>query len=209
MKISFTRMHFICIITCVIISFMLFSLSAFSFTEDETYSWHQQLEEYDIYIQEYGKFKVGSRQANLHGHPWEKSPILAVLYSDTTVILLGSYDDDWLNVSVGALNGWMRSDQLYSCGPERVWAGGIHGYKYSRVQTKGRNVNLHPLPYVDSGDLGSYKNDRLVMVLGHSVNEKWYLVDVSGEDGFTGFMSASYLGKMLIATEELSSEFYR
>jgi len=204
----------VCLITCVILSSVLCSLPAFSFSfvEYNPKSWHKKLTDYNEFIQVNGDFMVDSETANIYGHPWIKSPILAVLNYKTSVTLLGSYNDDWLHVSIGAITGWMRADQLFDYGQEGGWAGISLGNTFSRVQTNNPNskVNLHPLPYVDSGDLGSYPRDRLVRVLGRTDNNEWYLVQVSGEDGFMGFISASKLGKMLYDGDgRLASEMDR
>ena len=200
MKVSIRRMYFTCLVACVVLSLVLCSFPAFSYrlAEHDPDAWHQKLTDYNEYVLENGDFMVYPEPANVYGHPWTKSPILAVLYSKTQVTLLGSYDDDWLQVSIGAITGWMRTDDLIDFGQTGGWAGVSLGNTYCRVQPNNPSskVNLHPLPYVDSGDLGSYAKGRLVWVMGHTVNREWYLVSVSGDDGFTGFMSASKLGEM-------------
>ena len=212
MKVSLTRMYLTCLITCVILSLVLCSFPEFGFSfAKRDPGWHQKLADYDEYIQENGDFMVYPEPANIYGHPWTKSPILAVLNSKTQVTLLGSYNDDWLQVSLGAITGWMRTDELIDYGQGGGWAGVSLGKTYSRIQTNNPNskVNLHPLPYVDSGDLGSYAKGRLVWVLGRTVNSEWYLVQVSGEDGFIGFITATKLGKMLYDDDgRLASEMW-
>ena len=214
MKVSLQRMFIMCLMTCVILSLVLCSLPAlsFSFVGYESKAWHKKLTEYNEFIKVNGDFMVDSETANIYGHPWIKSPILAVLYYKTNVTLLGSYNDDWLHVSIGAITGWMRSDDLFDYGQEGGWAGISFGNTYCRVQPANPNskVNLHPLPYIDSGDLGSYAKGRLARVLGRTVNSEWYLVQVSGDDGFMGFMSASKLSKMLYDGDgQLASEMDR
>ena len=153
--------------------------------------WHVRIREHTGYLRADALAIVSNPnpddRLSLHEKPQTGAAALGEYYNGTIVRLVSIYQNGWVSVEIGSLEGCMESRYL-SMNPWNETV--VVVIPTVKVETPGGGVILREnrVRKPNSLGLGTYDNGTLVQVLG--VSETWCHVLV---DGKAGFMMTEYL----------------
>ena len=124
---------------------------------------------------------------NLRAQPAADAKSLGKYYNGAKVIINGDPSAEWVSVSIGNLNGYMKSEFLAVSGTAK--ADSVQsGMPILCVTTPSGKLNLRQTPSTSAPSLGAYSDGKLVTLCG--LTDEWAHVLV---DGQLGFMLRKYL----------------
>ena len=121
---------------------------------------------------------------NLRERPDASSQSLGQYYNGVCVTINSSYDNEWVNVSIGLTSGYMTLDYLDTVnvpkGAPKVYAAEIPRMRLIRAGSG--SISMYAAMNALSDELGSFSPDTQAIVLG--VGQAWSHVVVSGRVGY-------------------------